>query len=243
MVATTRETFRDLCLSQLGEPIIQVNVEEQQIENCIDLALSYYRDYHWDGTEKAFLAYQLQSADLTNRYIPIPDSIVDVVSVLEGNSMSATSSLFDVRYQFALNEMFNLTSTSLVPWFLAKQHISLLEEMFSSRPQIRFNRNTNRMFLDTDWSYYQVGDYIVIECYKEIDPETYPDVWKDRWLIEYTCALIQEQWGRHLTKFNLTLPGNVSYNGKELLDDARQRIKELRDELALSPPVIMPQIG
>lgn len=239
----TRQEFKDNCMETLGFPVIQIEIADAQIENCIDAALRYFYDYHWNGTQKVYYKHQLTDDDMTNRYIEIPDSISDVVSVFRTDTFGMGDTLFNIQYQFALNDLYPLTSASIVPYFIARNHLALIAEFFGQAPQLRFNRVSDKVYVDTNWSTLSTGRYLVFECYQQMDPAIYPDVWKERWLMEYATALMQEQVGRHLSKMNLTNVGNVTFNGREMYNDARDRIKELRDELVLSPPVIMPQIG
>lgn len=242
-VPNSRETFKNTCLRKLGAPVLQIEVDDMQIEDCIDQALSYYWDYHWDGAEKIYLKHQIADEDIANKYITLSDLITGVVRILDLGMFNSPSQLFNVKYQIAMSDLFNLSSGSIIPYYIARQHLELMQELLGSYPEIQFNRHTNKLYLYTDWNTILKDSYIVVECYRVLDPNVYTDIWKDRWLIEYGTALMREQWGHNLSKFNLTLPGNVTFNGASLLQEAQQKIQELRDELVLSPPVMMPQIG
>ncbi len=166
-------------------------------------------------------------------WIPIPENILGVVRIFPiGFSQSSTQSIFNIRYQIALNDLYNLISSSVVPYFSAFQHIRLLEEVLVGQIPIRFNRHKNRAYIDMDWNITTVDNFIVIEGYEYIDPDVWPDVWKDRWLIDYATALFKLQWGNNMKKFQGTmLPGGVSMNGQQIYDEAQQELSAMRDEM------------
>jgi hypothetical protein len=120
----------------------------------------------------------------------------------------------------------------MVPYFMARQNLAEVAEMMGNASFIRFNRRSQRLYIDTDWNQLPVGTIIIIECYKVVDPEDYSAVWSDRWLQRYACALIQQQWAYNLIKFpNMTLPGNISFNGQALLNEAKENIEKLEEEM------------
>jgi len=166
-------------------------------------------------------------------WIPIPENIIGAIRIFPiGFSQSSTQSIFNIRYQIALNDLYNLTSSSVVPYFSAFQHIGLLEELLVGHVPVRYNRHKNRIYPDMDWNITTVGDYIVVEAYEVIDPAVWTDVWKDRWLLDYATALIKLQWGNNMKKFQGTmLPGGVQLNGQQIYDEAAAEIKEMQEEM------------
>lgn len=231
-VPTTREEFKLNCLRRLGYPVIEINVDDDQIEDRIDEALSKYWDYHFDGTEKLYYKYQLTSTDISNQYITIPENIIGVVNLFDIGSSLSTNNLFNIRYQIALNDLYTLTSTSMVPYYMAMQHIQHLEQLLVGKQPLRYNRHRNRLHIDMDWGKVEEGEYIVAECYQIVDPTEFTNVWKDTWLQKYAAALIKRQWGTNLIKFSgMVLPGGVTFNGEKIYDDAEAAVAKIEAEL------------
>lgn len=166
-------------------------------------------------------------------FIPIPENIIGAVRVFPlGNSTTNASSIFSIRYQIALNDLYTLTSTSMVPYYSAFQHIALIEELLVGNYPIRYNRHKNRLYVDMDWNIVNVGDYMLVEAYEIVDPTVYADVWKDHWLLRYTTALFKLQWGNNLKKYSgVMLPGNISLNGQQIYDEAQMEIDKLEQEM------------
>jgi hypothetical protein len=232
---TTRDEFKEWCLRKLGKPVIEINVDDDQVEDRIDESLSYYWDYHFDGAERTFLKHQLTSDDITNQYITVAENIIGVVNLFDIGDALSVNNLFNIRYQFALNDMFDLSSYRLQEYMMAMQHIQFIEEMLVGKQPMRYNRHINRLYIDMDWQRVNVDDYIIAECYKIVDPAVYADVYKDRWLQNYTSAKIKYQWGSNLTKFNgMQLPGGVQFNGEQILQDARDEIQRLEEDMITS---------
>ena len=232
---TTRDTFKEWCLRKLGKPVIEINVDPDQIDDRVDEALSYYWDYHFDGAERTFLKHQVTANNVSDGYITVPENIIGVINLFDIGDSLSTNNLFNIRYQFALNEVYDLSNYSLSNYYIAMQHIQFLEEMLVGKQPIRYNRHINKLYIDFDWEKVSVGQYIVADAYNIVDPNTYTDVWKDRWLQNYATTLIKEQWGGNLTKFsNMQLPGGVAFNGEQILSDAREERRKLEEEMIIS---------
>lgn len=232
---TNREQFKDYCLRRLGYPVIDINASEEQIQDRIDDALLYYQDYHYDATERALYRHQVTADDITNTYITLPQEIIGVSDILPLNTSGRSSGLFNLEYQIRLNDMYHMASTPLLPFYIVQLQLANLQQMFNGKQPIRYNRHVNKLHIDTNWSTkFSVGDYIVVDCHRIADPDTYPDVWADRWLARYATALIKKQWGQNLTKFEgLQLPGGVQFNGLKIFDDAAAEIQLLEDEMIM----------
>lgn len=230
---TTREELKDYCLRQLGAPVLEINVADEQIEDCIDDAIQYYHDYHFDGTEKVFLAHQVTDTDVANKYIDIPEAVIGVINIFDVGDSYSTNNLFNIRYQIALNDLFAFNYGPFAPYYMALQNVALAEELFVGRQSLRFNRHTNRLYIDMAWGEkVVVGEYIIVEGYSALDPETYSDVYNDRWLKRYTTALIKKQWGTNLKKFEgLQMPGGITFNGQKIWDEATDEISQLEGEM------------
>jgi hypothetical protein len=232
---TNRLDFKEWCLRKLGKPVIDINISDDQAEDRIDEALSYYWDYHFDGTEKTYFKYQLTATDIANGYITIPESIIGVVNIFDISSYLTASGMFNAKYQFMLNNITDIASYSMLNYVMTRQHIELMEDILSGQSPMRYNRHMNRLYIDMDWKKVVEGQYVVAECYNIVDPNIYVDVWKDRWLQNYATAKMKYQWGSNLTKFeNMQLPGGVMFNGQQILSDARDEIMQLEDEMISS---------
>jgi hypothetical protein len=233
---TTREQFKEWCLRKLGKPVIEINVDQDQVDDRVDEALSYYWDYHFDGTEKTYLKHQVTSDDKTNKYITVPENIIGVISIFDLSTNIATSSgMFNVQYQFVLNNIYDLTNYNTVHYYMSMENLQFMEKMLVGSQPIRYNRHMNRLYIDANWDTIEIGTYIVAECYSIVDPDQYVDVWKDRWLQNYASAKIKYQWGSNLTKFvGMNLPGNVQFNGEAILADALTEITKLEEEMISS---------
>ena len=169
----TRAKFKDYCLRRLGWPVIQINVDDDQIEDRIDDALSFYNDYHWDGVEKIYMKHKVTSADISRRWIYCPDAVTFVTGVLPFDDSNSSINMFDLRYQLRLHDLYDFTSVSYVSYEITMQHIRSLQMLFAGTPQFRYNRNQNKLFLDIDWTRdIQEGEYVVVECYRKLQPDT-----------------------------------------------------------------------
>jgi hypothetical protein len=170
---TSRTELRDYCLRRLGWPVIDINIDDDQIDDRIDDALSFYYDYHFDGTEKLFMKHQFTQDDIDRRWIYCPDPVIFVTGVMPFDDSNSSVNMFDLRYQLRLHDLYDFTSVSYVSYEITMQHIRTLNLLFSGTPQFRFQRHTNKLYLDIDWQRdARVGEYVVIECYRRLSPET-----------------------------------------------------------------------
>jgi hypothetical protein len=230
---TDRASFKEYCLRKLGKPVIEINVDEDQVDDRVDEALRYYYDYHFDGSEKIYYKHLVTETDRTNKYITLPENIIGAVSVFPiGDPMVRSDDLFNIRYQIALNDLYTLTSVSMVPYYMVMEHLALVSEMLVGRQPIRYSRHKDRLYVDMDWNSIQDGEYLLVEAYEVIDPDVWTDAWNDRWLQNYCTALIKKQWGSNLTKFqDMVLPGGIRFNGEKIYNDADEEIKKMEQEM------------
>jgi hypothetical protein len=228
----TRQEFAEYILRKIGAPVIQINVSEDQVEDRIDEAVSFWRDYHYNGSQLVYLKHELTEADVENGYIEMPKNILGISRVFDlSSSISTGSGIFNVNYQFVLTNIQDITSYNLQHYYMTMQNLEFMQEILVGRPLIRYNRHVNRLHIDTDKSNLIVGEYIVVEAYDVIDPSTYSDVWSDRWLQNYAAVLVREQWGLNLTKFsNMQLVGGVSFNGEQILQEARDERQRMEED-------------
>ena len=267
-IPSTRATFKEYCLRSLGKPVIEINVDPDQVEDRIDEALQYFSQYHYDGIERVYLKYQISDADITraktdttlpkvtdvdsnttavwkeqNNYIPVPSTIMSIVKVFPLTDKQALN-MFDVRYQLRLNDLYDFSSTSVMHYEMTMQHLDFLDHILVGETAIRHNQHQNRLYLDADFSTdYVDGDYIIIECYRKLDPSTYTDVWDDIFLKKYATQLIKMQWGANLSKFQgIQMLGGVALNGEQIYTQAQEQIDKLEEQIQLAyelPPMHM----
>jgi len=232
-VPTTRAEFKEHCLRAIGKPVIEINVDDDQVEDRIDEALRFYWDYHFDGTEKIYYKQIITANIVSDGYFTLPENIIGVVKVFDIDDPSFNSSdIFSIRYQIALNDLYTLTSVSLVPYYMTMEHMALIQELLVGKTMYRYNRHRDRIYIDKDKGRLQIGRYFLLEVAEVVDPEVWPDVWADWWLQNYVQQLIKRQWGANLSKFTgLQLPGGVQFDGQKIYDDADREIKELRERM------------
>ena len=236
---TNKNSLKDYCLRNLGFPVIDINVDDDQLDDRMDDALQKFRDYHYDGTEKMYLAHKVSNADILNKYITVCDNIIGVSRVfpLSGTTQSSSSAsdfnMFDINYQLRLNDFYNLTSSSYTYYVIAREHLSMLDMIVTGEIPYSFNKKTRRLYLWQDWDgKLDVGNYIVFEAHRVVDQDTYESVFNDSWLKAYTTALFKEQWGNNLKKYgNYTLPGGLVVNGQQIYDEAVVEIEKLEAKL------------
>ena len=234
MAVTTRQGLIDYCRRALGEPVIELNIDDQQVEDRIDEAIEYFRLYHYDGVEKIYLKHLVTQEDIDRQSIPVPDLVYGVTRVFNVAAGTSTSkSIFDLQYQLRLNDLYDLTSTSVIYYSMVMSHLSLLDQTLNGKPLFRFNRLNGRLYIDKSWGSIVAPDtYILVECYRAMDPETATKMYGDSWLKHYATALIKKQWAVNLKKFSgLQLPGGVTMDGNALYQEALAEIKELEDDL------------
>ena len=253
----TREQLKQYCLRTLGKPVIEINVDDDQLEDRIDEALQYYAQYHYDGIRRTYLKYQYTQADKDrilgnssesvtknsvttswsegNNFLVVPESVISVINIFPFSD-KGNLNLFDVRYQLRLNDLYDFSSTSIINYDVVLRHLDFLDHILVGEKPLRFNQHDNRLYIDQDWKNdLQVGEYLVIECYRKLDPTVYTDVYNDIYLKRYVTALFKKQWGANLSKFNgVTMIGNVTLNGAQIYQDALQDIEKLEQEIRSS---------
>ena len=287
----TRATLKQYCLRNLGKPVIDINVDDDQVEDRLDEALQYFSQYHSDGVERMYLKYKVTADDVTRlttnksfnvdekgtvaenieledgtittgdttgdiiqqdgsalwlesgnlvrtiyeenqNYLVVPDAVISVINIFP-LSDRANLNMFDVRYQLRLNDLYDFSSTSIVHYQMTMQHLDFLDHVLVGEKPIRFNQLSNRLYIDQDWSNdITTGEYMIIECYRKLDPTKHTDMYDDLYLKRYTTALIKRQWGQNLSKFSGTaMLGGVTLNGPELFTSAISDIEKLEVEI------------
>lgn len=241
-----RESFKEYCLRKLGAPVIEINVSDEQVEDRIDEAMSFFRDYHYDGSELVYLKHQLTEQELEQGYIEVPDRLLGVTRIFDlSSSISTGTGIFNVSYQFVLHNLEDITKYDVTNYFMAVQHLEFIQEILVGKPLIRYNRRVNKLYIDIRKNVLAPGSFIIIEAYDIVDENEYSDFWRDRWLQNYATVLIKEQWGSNLTKFEgMQLVGGITFNGQQILNDAREERRTMEEEAKNSlQPLIYNFIG
>lgn len=236
---TSRQTLIDYSLRRLGDPVIEVNVDEDQLSDRVDEAIQFWREYHSEATVRTYVSYQVTASDLTNGYIAVGADVLYITKLFRLSSAFNTSfNFFDIKYQMMLNDIADMQNYAgdLAYYEQLNQYLSLLDMKLNGQPQTTWSRKQNRLYVHGDFKDGDIvaNEYIVYEAYKYIDPATFTEVYNDMFLKEYTTALIKQQWGANLIKFEgVQLPGGVTLNGRQIYDDATQEIERLRERIRL----------
>jgi hypothetical protein len=236
---SSRETLIEYCLRRLGDPVIEINVDPDQLEDRVDEALQYYQEFHSDATVKTYLKHQVTASDVSNEYISVSDSVIFVKKLFPiSSSFNNSINFFDIKYQMMLNDIADLQNFAgdLAYYDQMQQYLSLLDMKLNGTPQVNFSRRQGRLYIHGDFQDkdIQADDYIVAEVLQIVDPETHTSVYDDKWLKSYTTALIKRQWGANLIKFEgMQLPGGVQLNGRQIFEDALNDIERLEEKIRL----------
>lgn len=233
---TDRESFKTYIRSKLGEPVIQLNVSEFQVDQAVDEALQYYRDYHYNGSTHAYYLHKLSQTDIDNRYFDVPDDLFGVTCVYDntsGSGMGLNANIYSgawaVNYDLIFSQG-NITGTFL-SFYMNKMYYDMVNSILVGQKPIRFNMHQNRVYLDSTWENYKIDDIIVLDGYQVLDPDANPDVWSDRWLIRYAAAKLKKQWGENVSKYTVTLPGGLQINGDRIRTEADAELQNIEENM------------
>ena len=265
---TTRQELKDYCLRQLGAPVLEVNVDDDQVDDLMDDALQLFNERHFDGVERMYLKYKLTQDDIdrgkadpttgvgivttnatsttisgygtttsswyeNSNFLQVPDSVIGVEKIFKFDSSTISSGMFSVKYQLFLNDMYNFNSIDLLQYSMVKTYLEDIEFLLTTDKQIRFNKRQDRLYLDIDWASETADTYIVLDCYRALDPTNYAGVYNDSFLKKYLTALIKRQWGQNLIKFRgVKLPGGIEFNGREIYDDGQRDLDDIKERMA-----------
>ena len=257
---SSRAELKEYCLKQLGKPVLEINVDDDQIDNLIDDAIQYFHERHYDGIERVYLKHKItpteketikqtgisttQSATVVGagltsidyvegvNYLPLPDSIIGVNSVLKLNSSTVSDGLFNIKYQLFLNDVYYYGALDLLNYSMVKRYLEDLDHLLNPQAMIRFNKTNHKLYLDIDWTEVGQNEYLIIDCYRIINPSEATKVYNDFWLKRYLTALIKKQWGMNMIKFQgVQLPGGVQLNGRQIYEDGLAEIEKLEEQL------------
>ena len=267
----SREELTNYCLRQLGEPVVEINVADEQIEDLIDDGIQYFQERHFDGVERMYLKYKLTEDDInrgqatnetgssntlgitttsgisttvsgmsdmtnsfyeTSNFIQVPDSVIGVEKIFKFDSSTISGGMFSIKYQLFLNDLYKFNSVDLLQYSMTKTYLEDIDFLLTTDKQLRFNKRQGRLYIDMDWGSETKDTYLIIDCYRILDPNTFTDVYNDSFLKKYVTALIKRQWGQNLLKFRGTkLPGGVELNGRELYEDAQRDLDDIKQRM------------
>ena len=265
---SNRAELINYCKRQLGAPVLEINIADEQVEDLVDDALQYFHERHYDGVVQTYLKYKITQDDIdrgrgraaanpigivtttaestivgtavtfsyeeNSNYIQIPPAVIGISKIFRfDGANTATSNMFSVKYQLFLNDMYYFGSTEILTYAMTKRYLEDLDFALTTEKQIRFNQRQDRLYLDIDWGSVTVDDYIVIDCYRLLDPNDYTRVYNDSFVKRYLTALIKRQWGQNLIKFQgVKLPGGVELNGRQIYDDAEKELDKIKEVMS-----------
>ena len=274
---STRQELIDYCLRRLGAPVLEINVDDEQIDDLVDDAIQYYNERHFDGVERMYLKYEITQDDIdrgkaknttgvgivtttgtssipgygsttfnfyeNSNYIQVPDSVIGIEKVWKFDTSTISGGMFSIKYQLFLNDLYYFNSVELMQYSMTKTYLEDIDFLLTTDKQIRFNKRQNRMYLDIDWGQQTAGNFLVIDCYRALDPADFAKIYNDSFIKKYLTSLIKRQWGQNLIKFRgVKLPGGIELNGRQLYDDAEKELENIREVMSNTyelPPLDM----
>ena len=223
---STRQELIDYCLRRLGYPVLEVNVDDDQIDDLIDDAIQYFQERHFDGVERMLLKHEITKENKetlktgittttanstvgittttfteSQNFIQLPDHVLGVERVLKMDASTISSGLFNIKYQIFLNDLYYYGALDLMNYAMTKTYLEDLSRIITPDTQLRFNKKNHRLYLDIDFGQLSDDTFIIIDGYRLLDPSDAPAIYNDFWLKKYATATIKKQWGMNLIKF------------------------------------------
>lgn len=259
---TSRQELIDYCLRKLGAPVLEINIDEDQIDDAVDDALQYFHERHFDGVERMYLKYKITQADIdrgkakspngpgivtttgtdgintfnfyeSSNYIQVPDSVIGIEKVFKFDTSDISGGMFSIKYQLFLNDLYYFNSVELLQYSMVKRYLEDIDFLLKTDKQIRFNKRQNRLYLDIEWGQKSADTFLILDCYRILDPNDFTKVYNDSFLKRYLTALLKRQWGQNLIKFRgVKLPGGIELNGREIYEDAEKEIADIRQRMS-----------
>lgn len=260
----SRQQLVDYCLRRLGAPVLEINVDDDQIDDLVDDALQHFHERHFDGVERMYLKYQITQDDIdsgkakspngvgivtttatsttgksfnwyeSSNFIQVPDSVIGIEKVFKFDTSSISGGMFSIKYQLFLNDLYYFNSVELLQYAMVKSYLEDIDFLLTTDKQLRFNKRQDRLYLDIDWGSQKAGNFLVLDCYRILDPNNFTQVYNDSFLKRYLTALIKRQWGQNLIKFRgVKLPGGIELNGREIYEDAEREIDKIKEVMSL----------
>ena len=271
----SRQQLIDYCLRRLGAPVLEINLDDDQIDDLVDDALQYFQERHFDGVERMYLKHKFTQEEIdrgkgssspgvtgistngvgivtttatsnnisglgtitstyyeNSNFIQIPDSVIGIEKIFKFDTSSISAGMWSIKYQLFLNDLYYFNSVELLQYAMVKTYLEDIDFLLSTDKQIRFNKRQNRLYLDIDWEAKAKDTFIVIDCYRILDPNDFTRVYNDSFLKRYLTALMKRQWGQNLIKFRgVKLPGGIELNGRELYEDAEKELEDIRQRM------------
>ena len=277
---SSRQGLIDYALRKLGAPVLEINIDDDQIDDLVDDAIQIFNERHFDGVEEMFLKHEFTQDELdrgkatsqtdsdntagivtttgtstaisgygtttsnfveNSNFIQIPDSVIGIEKIFKFDSSSISGGMFSIKYQLFLNDLYYFNSVELLQYSMTKSYLEDIDFLLTPEKQIRFNKKQNRLYLDMDYNSINVGDFIVIDCQRILNPNDFTKVYNDPFLKMYLTALMKRQWGQNLIKFRgVKLPGGLELNGREIYDDGQRELDAILQKMQLEyelPPL------
>ena len=265
---STKQGLIDYCLRQLGAPVLEINVADDQIDDLVDDTVQLFNERHYDGIERMYLKYKLTQDDIdrgkatgehgvgivtstalstpisgmadrveshwqeNSNFIQVPDSVVGVEKIFKFDTSSISGGMFSIKYQLFLNDLYYFNSVELLQYAMVKSYLEDIDFLLTTDKQIRFNKRQDRLYLDIDWGSETVGTWLILDCYRALDPDSFTQIYNDVFVKRYLTALIKRQWGQNMSKFKgVKLPGGIELSGRELYEDAEKELDYLRERM------------
>ena len=273
----SRTDLINYCKRQLGAPVLEINIADEQVDDLDDDALQYFHERHFDGVVQTFLKYKITQDDIdrgrgkgsnnpvgivtttatstvgisstfsfeeNSNFLQIPPAVLGINKIFRfDGSNTVTNNMFSVKYQLFLNDVYTFSSTEILSYAMTKRYLEDLDFALGTEKYIRFNKRQDRLYLDFDWGAASKDDYLIIDCYRLIDPNDFTRVYNDSFLKKYLTALMKRQWGQNLIKFQgVKLPGGIELNGRQIYDDAEKDLEIIREQMSNTyelPPLDM----
>ena len=267
----SRSQLIDYAKRQLGAPVLEINVADEQCEDILDDSIQYFQERHFDGVERTYLKYKLTEDDIkrgtanlgehstnsagitttqasttingsaiqfdwseNSNYLQVPPEVIGVYKIFHyDGSNTTTNNMFSVKYQLFLNDIYYWGSTEILTYAMTRRYLEDINFLLTTEKQIRFNQRMDRLYVDIDWGSVKEGDWLVLDCFRLLNPNDYPRVWNDSFLKKYTTALMKRQWGQNLLKFQgVKLPGGIELNGRQIYDDGEKDLEIIREQMS-----------
>ena len=273
---SSRQELINYSLRRLGAPVLEINVDDDQIDDLVDDALQIFNERHFDGVERMYLKYKFTQDDIdrgkangtsgvgivttsgisttvsgmstmtnnfaeTSNFIQVPDSVIGIEKIFKFDTSTISGGMFSIKYQLFLNDLYYFNSVELLQYSMTKTYLEDIDFLLTPEKQVRFNKRQNRLYLDMDYTAITTDDFIVIDCQRILDPNTFTSVYNDSFLKLYLTALIKRQWGQNLMKFRgVKLAGGIELNGREIYEDGERDLENIKQRMQLeyeTPPL------
>ena len=264
----TRQQLIDYSLRKLGAPVLEINVDDDQIDDLVDDAIQLFQDRHFDGVERMYLKYELTQNDIdrgranetqgvgittttatstsiagygtttntfqeSSNFIQIPDAVIGIEKVFKFDTNSISGGMFSIKYQLFLNDLYRFNSVDLLQYSMTKRYLEDIDFLLTTDKQVRFNKRQDRLYLDIDWGEKTKDTFLVLECYRALDPESFSQVYNDSFVKKYLTALLKKQWGQNLIKFQgVKLPGGIELNGRAIFEDGQRELEDIKQKMS-----------